>query len=139
MMVEEVLQEKIRENNDWIVIGLKSTVTPIAGLTLDESKIAVGQTMAFIVLAFSELVHVFNIRNNTKSIFKTKIFNNTVLIGAVLLSALLMLIVLLIPGLRNVFHIPMLPFDNILEVLILIFTPIVVVEIFKLLKIGTKD
>ena len=121
------------------IIGLKSTVNPINGLTLDESKIAVGQTMAFIVLAFSELVHVFNIRNNTKSLFKTKVFNNTVLIGAVLLSALLMLIVLLIPGLRTVFHIPVLPFDNILEVLILVFMPIVVVEIFKLLKIGTKD
>ena len=40
----------------------------------------VGQTMAFIVLALSELTHVFNIRNNKKSIFKTNIFNNSKLI-----------------------------------------------------------
>lgn len=29
-----------------------------------EVKVEIGQTMAFMVLAFSELVHVFNIRNN---------------------------------------------------------------------------
>ena len=31
-----------------------------------EVKVEIGQTMAFMVLAFSELVHVFNIRNNKK-------------------------------------------------------------------------
>ena len=36
-------------------------------------KVEIGQTMAFIVLALSELVHVFNIRNNKKSVFKTGI------------------------------------------------------------------
>ena len=35
-----------------------------------EVKVEIGQTMAFVTLAFSELVHVFNIRNNKKSIFK---------------------------------------------------------------------
>ena len=44
--------------------------------------------MAFTVLALSELVHVFNIRNNKKSIFKTGIFNNKKLIGAIVISAL---------------------------------------------------
>ena len=118
------------------IIGLKTTTTPINGLTLDESKIAIGQTMAFIVLALSELVHVYNIRDDRKSIFKTKIFNNTILIGATLLSAILMFIVLLIPGLRTVFHIPELPGNNILEIIILVLSPILVVEICKKLKIG---
>ena len=55
------------------MIGLATTTTPIDGLTLDESKIEVGQTMAFVTLALSELVHVFNVRNNKLSIFKTGI------------------------------------------------------------------
>ena len=46
------------------MIGLGTTTEPIDGLTLDESKIEVGQTMAFVTLALSELVHVFNVRNN---------------------------------------------------------------------------
>ena len=119
------------------MIGLATTKEPINGLSLDESKIEVGQTMAFITLAMSELVHVFNIRDNKKSIFKTKIFNNSKLIWAILASAALMLVILVIPALRHIFSIPILPTGNILELVLLVFAPIVIVEIFKLLKINT--
>ena len=118
------------------MIGLATTTEPIEGLTLDQSKIEIGQTMAFIVLALSELTHVFNIKDNRKSIFRTNIFNNMKLVGAIILSAALMFIVLLVPALRTMFSIPMLPMDNILEILCLVFAPIVIVEIFKLLKIN---
>ena len=122
------------------MIGLATTHEPIGDLTLDQSKIEVGQTMAFVTLAFSELTHVFNIRNNKKSVFKTKITNNLKLIGAVLLSAVLMLVILLIPGLREIFSIPVLPTENVIELIGLVLLPIVIVEIFKLLKInGTKN
>ena len=119
------------------MIGLATTKEPINGLSLDESKIEVGQTMAFITLAMSELVHVFNIRDNKKSIFKTKIFNNSKLIWAILASAALMFVILVIPALRHIFSIPILPTENILELVLLVFAPIVIVEIFKLLKINT--
>ena len=119
------------------MIGLATTKEPINGLSLDESKIEVGQTMAFITLAMSELVHVFNIRDNKKSIFKTKIFNNSKLIWAILASAALMFVILVIPALRHIFSIPILPTGNILELVLLVFAPIVIVEIFKLLKINT--
>lgn len=122
------------------VIGLATTNEPINGLSLDRSKIEVGQTMAFVTLALSELVHVFNIRDNKKSIFKTNIFNNSKLILAIIASAALMIVILAIPGLRNVFSIPVLPTKNIVELVILIFAPLVIVEIFKLFKINTtKD
>ena len=118
------------------VIGLATTNVPIDGLTLDESKIEVGQIMAFVTLAFSELVHVFNVRNNKKSVFKTGIFNNMKLIGAVIVSAILMLVILLIPELREIFSIPVLSTQNILELVGLAFAPLVIVEIFKLFKIN---
>ena len=51
-----------------------------------------------------------------------------------------MLIILFIPALREIFSIVELPTQNILEVIILVFSPIIIVEIFKLLKInGTKN
>lgn len=122
------------------MIGLATTNTAIDGLTLDESKIEVGQTMAFVTLAISELVHVFNIRDNKKSIFKTKVFNNTKLIWAILASAALMIVILAVPALRTIFSIPVLPTQNILELVGLILAPLVIVEIFKLFKINTaKD
>lgn len=120
------------------VIGLATTNAPIGDLTLDDSKIEVGQTMAFVTLAFSELVHVFNVRNNKKSVFKTGIFNNMKLIGAVIVSAVLMLVILLIPALRDIFSIPVLPTQNIIELIILAFIPLVIVEVFKLFKINTS-
>ena len=119
------------------MIGLGTTHEPIGDLTLEESKIEVGQTMAFVTLAFSELVHVFNVRNNKKSLFRTKVFNNSKLIWAILASAALMLVILLVPGLREIFSIPLLPRENVLELIGLIFAPILIVEIFKLLKINT--
>lgn len=121
-------------------IGLATTNEPINGLTLEQSKIEVGQTMAFVTLALSELVHVFNVRDNKKSIFKTKVFNNKKIVWAIIASAALMFVILLIEPLRNIFSIPILPTQNILELVCLIFAPIVIVEIFKLLKINTiKD
>ena len=119
------------------MIGLATTKNPIDGLTLDESKIEVGQTMAFVTLALSELVHVFNVRDNKKSVFKTKVFNNSKLILAIIASAALMLVILAVPFLRGIFSIPVLPTENIVELVCLIFAPIVIVELFKLLKINT--
>ncbi len=118
------------------VIGLATTKEPINGITLDQSKIEVGQTMAFVTLALSELVHVFNIRDNKKSIFRTKVFNNMKLMGAIIISALLMFVILFIPALRNIFSIPLLPTNNILELIGLVLAPIVIVEIFKFFKIN---
>ena len=107
-------------------------------LSTQEVKVEIGQTMAFTVLALSELIHVFNIRNNKKSIFKTNPFNNKMLLLAILASASLMLVILFVPALRNIFSIPVLPITNILEIIGLVFLPLVIVEIFKLLKINTS-
>ena len=106
-------------------------------LSSEEIKVEIGQTMAFIVLALSELVHIFNIRDNKNSIFKTGILGNGVLILAILASALLMVVILFIPQLRTIFSIPILPSDNIIETIVLVLSPIVIVEIMKLFKVNT--
>ena len=122
------------------LIGIGSTKTAIGNLTLEETKIEVGQTMAFTVLAFSELIHVFNIRDNKNSIFKTGILGNSILIYAVVISALLMGVILVIPQLREIFSIPILPVGNIIETVLLIIAPVVIVELMKLFKVNTaKD
>lgn len=107
-------------------------------LTNEEVRVEIGQTMAFTVLALSELVHVFNIRNNKKSIFKTHPFNNKMLLLAIFVSAMLMFVILFVPALRNIFSIPVLPAQNILETAVLVILPIIIVEIFKFFKINTS-
>ena len=123
------------------IVGLATpdeNLPVIEELTNEEIKVEIGQTMAFCVLAFSQLVHVFNVRDNKTSIFKTGIFSNKQLILAVLASAALMLGILLIPALRHVFSIPVLPVGNILEIVVLSLMPLIMVELFKLIKINTS-
>ena len=127
-----------------IMVGLITLAAFIIGLATpgikdQHMKIQIGQTMAFFVLALSELVHVFNVRDNKNSLFKTKVFNNSKLILAVLGSAALMLVIMFVPALRDIFNIVVLPTQNVLEVILLVFAPIVIVEIFKLFKINGKD
>jgi P-type Ca2+ transporter type 2C len=124
-----------------IMIGAITLIAFCVGLstpnTDEATRIKIGQTMAFFVLALSQLIHVYNIRNNNESIFKTGIFNNSKLILATIGSAFLMFIIVLIPALRTIFGLAALPIDHVLEVILLVLSPIAIVEIFKLLKINT--
>jgi len=127
-----------------IMVGLLTLAAFIIGLATpgiedQHMKIQIGQTMAFFVLALSELVHVFNVRDNKNSLFKTKVFNNSKLILAVLGSAALMLVIMFVPALREIFNIVVLPTQNLVEVVLLVFAPIVIVEIFKLLKVNGAE
>ena len=124
------------------MIGFLTLAAFIIGLSTEGDstyKIQVAQTMAFTVLAFSELVHVFNIRDNKKSAF-TNMFNNRTLLLAILVSSALMLVVLFVPFLREIFGLVILPKAQLFETICLIIAPLVIVEIFKLLKINSfKD
>lgn len=95
-----------------------------------------AQTMAFAVLAFSELIHVFNLRSNKDSIFKVGLLTNKILLGAIAISASLMFI-LNIPMLGEIFEVAKLTLPQVGIVALLSVAPLIIVEIFKLLKINT--
>ena len=99
---------------------------------------AIAQTMAFAVLGLSELVHVFNLRSNKESIFKVGLLTNKILLGAIAISASLMLLVLNIPILEGIFEVSKLNLEQVGIVALLSFAPLLIVEIFKLLKINTS-
>ena len=142
---EDKLPTMVRYENEVISVDEIDNLEEVLAnggeyVSKEEVKIEIGQTMAFITLAFAELVHVFSIRDNKNSVFKTGILGNSVLILAVLASAFLMGIILVVPALRHVFSIPVLPTGNMIETLLLVIAPLVIVEIMKLFKINTaKD
>lgn len=103
----------------------------------EEIRVGVAQTMAFAVLAISQIVHSFNLKSNEMSIFKTGILNNKYLIGAGLISLVLMLIVLNVPFVMEVFNIQPLTKEQVGIVAILSIMPLVIVEVFKLFRINT--
>ncbi len=99
-----------------------------------------GQTMAFAVLGFSQLLHVRNLHSNRLSSFRTSIFSNVSLLGAIFISGAMLAAVLLIPGLMEMFDVVAMDAVHWIYVALLSAVPIVVVEFVKLIKLNqTKD
>ena len=63
-----------------------------------------GQTMAFCVLAFSQMLRAFNQRSNTQPIWVRAEGHNPWLILSFAVSLILMMCLLLIPALQDIFR-----------------------------------
>lgn len=111
-----------------IMFGTLSLIAYWLGETQTASA-AGGQTMAFMVLAFSQVIHAFNMRSH-RSVFKIGVFTNHNLNRAVLISAALVCLVLFTP-LRTAFGLVLLPGKLYLQAAGLIFVPLLVMELSK--------
>ena len=120
-----------------IMIGLIPLAAYLIGLK--DGGVILGQTMAFATLVFAQLIHVRNLHSNTRSSLAISPWRNKPLIGAILISAGLMLLVLLVPAFRNAFSLTKMDPEHWWIVILMSFIPILVVDIFKLFKInGTR-
>ena len=96
------------------------------------ASLACGQTMAFVVLSGSQIVHSFNLRSNTRSVFSRGPQNRWMfLAGAAALA--LQLTVLFVPFLRDIFRLTVLTPIQWAVAVILALAPLAVVEIMKAL------
>lgn len=120
-----------------IMIGVLTLIAFLYGYGAlgQEGSLAQGQTMAFTVLAFSQLVHAYNIHSTQGTVFKT-FFVNKWLILATFVNALMMVAVLFIPVLRDLFKLVAMDSSHWMIVFALIFIPIPVVELMKVLKLN---
>ncbi len=95
---------------------------------------ALGQTMAFASLIAAKLVHAGNLHSNIESRFKFNVLSNKPLIFALLMSLVFSLAVMLVPSFMKAFEFVSLTSQQWWIVIGLAFVPLVVVELFKLLK-----
>ncbi len=109
-----------------------------SGMLWEEGDLMTGQTMAFTVLAFSQLVHSYNIHSFKQSVFTT-FYTNKWLILATFVNALMIFGVIFIPGVNTLFKLSTLDLHHWEIVGMLVFLPIPVVEVMKLLKINGKE
>lgn len=93
-----------------------------------------GQTMAFCVLAFSQMLRAFNQRSNTEPIWVRAEGINPWLILSFIASAILMACILLVPALQNAFQLTLLDGTQWLIVIGLSLMSILQVEIVKTIK-----
>ncbi len=139
---DNIMLQKPRPKNEGIFAGGLGVRVVLQGimfalLTLIAFKIgenatatlAGGQTMAFMVLALSQIVQAFNMRSD-RSLFKIGIFSNKKLNKASLVSVLLVAIVLFTP-VRIAFGLVKLNVNLYLVAIGLILVPFVVMELSK--------
>ncbi|WMJ82366.1 calcium-translocating P-type ATPase, PMCA-type [Clostridium sp. MB40-C1] len=117
-----------------ILIGALTLIAFRIGFTRYSDSLLHAQTMAFMVMSISELIHSLNMRNKDKSIFKIGLFSNKLLIVSILFGILLQNMILFIPALRNIFKVYLLNAYDWMWVIILSFIPLLINEIVKLFK-----
>ena len=124
-----------------IMIGILTTLGFVIGsgwLFGLEGNIEMGRTMAFAVLGFSQLVHSLNIHSPHESVFKT-MFRNKSLIQAILVNVVMMLVVLLVPFIREIFKLVPLDLTHWIIIVVLALMPWPIVELMKKLKLNGND
>ena len=138
----DVMDRKPKPKNEGIFahgLGVRVVLQGImfAALTLIGFKVGEnvtgtlegGQTLAFMVLALSQVVQAFNMRSE-HSLFKIGMFKNHKLNWAALASTLLVALVLFTP-VKAVFGLVTLPWELYLLGVGLILVPLVVMELSK--------
>ncbi len=141
---DDVMDRKPKPKNEGIFAnglgirvvlqGCMFAALTLIGFRLGESMhgtLEVGQTMAFTVLALSQVVQAYNMRSE-HSLFKIGMFKNRTLNLAALASIILVAIVLFTP-VRVAFGLVSLSWELYLIALGLILVPLIVMEVSKLL------
>ena len=114
------------------LIGFYIGCGQVFGLSsLPEERIAAGRTMAFMILALSQAVHTYNMRSD-RSVFSIGVFSNKYVNLASIAAVVLMSVVLFTP-LNVIFGLAYLDLELYLIALGLIFVPLVVMEIYKII------
>ena len=114
-----------------VMFAVLSLVAFWIGWQGNDANLSAGQTMAFMVLATSQVIQSFNLRSD-RSLFKIGLFTNKTLTVSTLISLLLVAIVLFTP-IGIAFGLEILSSAQYLICLGLIVVPLIIMELSKLL------
>ncbi len=140
----------LMEGRDWLGIAVVGAWMGAAAMIcyavptriMDPLAAHRARAIAFSLLALSPLFHAFNCRSARASLFTLRPIVTAALVGAVVVSASIHLVSLLVPGLRPVFRTFPLNSDEWLLLVALSASIIPAVELFKLaqrLVVGARE
>ncbi len=90
-----------------------------------------ARTMAFVVLAASQLFYSLSMRSTTKSLLQLGVFTNRYLTGAIFIGILLQYVVISVPFLADAFSVHQLSVQDWVRVIIFALVPLIANEIIK--------
>ena len=112
--------------------GLYEHGYSLGSRNIPEDVLTYARTMAFVVLAASQLFYSLAMRNPTKSIFQIGIFSNLYLIGAIIIGFILQFSVISIPFLANAFKVHNISIRDWGLVILFALIPLMINEIVKI-------
>ncbi len=104
----------------------------LANIANNPEALMHAQTIAFVVLSGTQLIHALNMRSSDKSIFKIGLFSNMYLIYAMIVGISLQMAVIYIPPIARMFNVIPLTLADWGLVIVLSLIPLVINEIIKL-------
>ena len=93
---------------------------------------AVGQTMAFVIIGWSSVINIFNVRSNMKSIFTIGFTSNPLLFAGICFSVAFIALIALAPPLMNMFYCVPLGIEHWIVMIAFSVSPLALGEIQKL-------
>ena len=114
-------------------IGLAEFGYKLGSRDIPTDVLNYARTIAFVVLAASQLIYSISIRHRSKSLFQIGIFSNLPLIGAISAGLLLQLAVISIPFTAAAFKVQMLSLRDWGIVITLALIPLILNEILKVI------
>jgi ATPase, P-type (transporting), HAD superfamily, subfamily IC len=113
--------------------GLREFNYALNSKDIPENVLTYARTMAFFVLASSQLFYSLSIRSSVKSIIQLGLFTNMKLISAIILGLLLQIVIISISFLSSAFKVQMLALTDWFLVFGLALIPLIINETLKVL------
>ena len=134
-------KESLFAGNMGIFLALNGTLIGAAtlaafkiGENLYMNSLVHAQTLAFVVLSFSQLFFSLSMRSKEKPIFKIGFFTNKYLVSSILVGIIIQISIIIIPFFAQVFNVFTLTFRDWFIVLCISLIPFIINELFKLIK-----
>lgn len=119
-------------------VGLYEHGYNLGSSSISEDAMTYARTMAFVVLATSQLFYSLSMRSETKNIFQVGLFTNKYLVGAIIIGLLLQFAVISIPIFASAFQVQFLSLGDWGLVIGLGLVPLIVNEFIKLFRRSNK-
>jgi Ca2+-transporting ATPase len=120
--------------------GLSEHGYDLGSKNIPQNVLTYAQTMAFVVLAASQLFYSLAMRSPIKSILQVGLFSNKYQIVAIVVGLFLQLVVITVPFLSDAFKVQNLSLRDWGLVFLFALTPLIVNEIYKIfMRMSNKD
>ncbi len=117
-----------------LLIGGVTLLAFKIGEILYMNSLVHAQTLAFVVLSFSQLFFSLSMRNKKKSLWEVGFFTNKYLLFSILLGIVIQFMIIVIPFFARVFNVFTLNIRDWIIVICISLIPFTINEIFKMMK-----